>query len=307
MVERPSFSTTKVLYNSLLILSHLVHSDNSSRPVCSGDSEFILNIMTTKLFLKFIDKFEDNFDDNLLPLEVLKDKISNGREIRDLPEIRPDVYRYVLSIKKRLNNPYSSSIRAYLSQEDEIVLVGDDDRSRQESNFALIRGNDIYCWAGNARNDGHLNEFINNCDGYIPNSKYHVENVTYITNSSGLVEYVYEHHTTKRHTDRNEQRGAYTSVIKIKGGLPNDVGGHIVAHSIDGPSEAINILPMDSSFNNCDEWKEMELKFLCEYQNDRDFFVKRHICYHFNSQRPKSISVEALFCNDKKSWHFNNI
>ena len=113
--------------------------------------------------------------------------------------------------------------------------------------------------------------------------------------------------TTKRHTDRNEQRGAYTSVIKIKGGLPNDVGGHIVAHSIDGPSEAINILPMDSSFNNCDEWKEMELKFLCEYQNDRDFFVKRHICYHFNSQRPKSISVEALFCNDKKSWHFNNI
>ena len=83
MVERPSFSTTKVLYNSLLILSHLVHSDNSSRPVCSGDSEFILNIMTTKLFLKFIDKFEDNFDDNLLPLEVLKDKISNGREIRE--------------------------------------------------------------------------------------------------------------------------------------------------------------------------------------------------------------------------------
>ena len=72
MVERLSFSTTKVLYNSLLILSHLVHSDNSSRPVCSGDSEFILNIMTTKLFLKFIDKFEDNFDDNLLPLEVLK-------------------------------------------------------------------------------------------------------------------------------------------------------------------------------------------------------------------------------------------
>ena len=268
--------------------------------------------MTTNKYFSFIEELKNNFDDKMPSLEILKEKINKGREILDLSEIRPDdIYQYVLGIKRRLcNNQYSSSIRAYLCQEDEIVLVGKDDRSRQESNYALIRGKDIkdiYCWAGNARNDGHLNEFINNCDRYIPYSKYHVENVTFITNSVGFVENVYEHHTTKRHTDRNEQRGAYTSVIKIKGGLPNDVGGHIVAHSIDGPSEAINILPMDSSFNNCDEWKKMESEFLCEYQNDRDFFVKRHICYHFNSQRPKSISVEALFCNDKKSWHFNNI
>ena len=270
--------------------------------------------MTTNKYFSFIEEFKKNFDDKMPSLEILKEKIYKGSEILDLSEIRPDVYQYVLGIKKRLcNNLYSYSIRAYLCQEDEIVLVGKDDRSRQESNYALIRGKDIkdikdiYCWAGNARNDGHLNEFINNCDRYIPYSKYHVENVTFITNSVGFVENVYEHHTTKRHTDRNEQRGAYTNVIMIKGGFPNDVGGHIVAHSIDGPSEAINILPMDSSFNNCDEWKEMELKFLCEYQNDRDFFVKRHICYHFNIQRPKSISVEALFCNDKKSWLFNNI
>ena len=265
--------------------------------------------MTTNKYFSFIEEFKNNFDDKMPSLEILKEKINKGREILNLSEIRPDVYQYVLGIKNRLsNNQYSSSIRAYLSQEDEIVLVGKDDRSRQESNYALIREKKyIYCWAGNARNDGHLNEFINNCDGYIPNSKYHVENVTFITNSFGFVENVYEHHTTKRHTDRNEQRGAYTKVIKIKGGLPNDVGGHIVAHSIDGPSEAINILPMNSSFNNCDEWKKMESEFLSEYQNDRDFFVKRHISYHFNSQRPKSISVEALFCNDKKSWHFNNI
>lgn len=264
--------------------------------------------MTTKNYFSFIEDFKNNFDDKMPSLEILKEKIYKGSEILDLLEIRQDVYQYVLGIKNRLcNNLYSSSIRAYLCQEDEIVLVGKDDRSRQESNYALIRGKDIYCWAGNARNDGHLNEFINNCERYIPYSKYHVENVTFITNSVGFVENVYEHHTTKRHTDRNEQRGAYTSVIKMKGGLPNDVGGHIVAHCIDGPSEAINILPMDSSFNNCDEWKNMESKFLCEYQNDRDFLVKRHICYHFNSQRPKSISVEALFCNNKKSWHFNNI
>ena len=232
--------------------------------------------MTSNKYFSFIEELKNNFDDKMPSLEILKEKINKGREILDLSEIRPDdIYQYVLGIKRRLcNNQYSSSIRAYLCQEDEIVLVGKDDRSRQESNYALIRGKDIYCWAGNARNDGHLNEFINNCDRYIPYSKYHVENVTFITNSVGFVENVYEHHTTKRHTDRNEQRGAYTSVIKIKGGLPNDVGGHIVAHSIDGPSEAINILPMDSSFNNCDEWKKWNLSFFVNIRMIGTFLLK---------------------------------
>ena len=155
--------------------------------------------MTTNKYFSFIEELKNNFDDKMPSLEILKEKINKGREILDLSEIRPDdIYQYVLGIKRRLcNNQYSSSIRAYLCQEDEIVLVGKDDRSRQESNYALIRGKDIYCWAGNARNDGHLNEFINNCDGYIPNSKYHVENVTFITNSFGFVENVYEHQHNK--------------------------------------------------------------------------------------------------------------
>ena len=116
--------------------------------------------MTSNKYFSFIEEFKNNFDDKMPSLEILKEKINKGREILDLSEIRPDVYQYVLGIKKRLcNNLYSSSIRAYLCQEDEIVLVGKDDRSRQESNYALIRGKDIkdiYCWAGNARNDGHL-------------------------------------------------------------------------------------------------------------------------------------------------------
>ena len=101
--------------------------------------------MTTNKYFSFIEELKNNFDDKMPSLEILKEKINKGREILDLSEIRPDdIYQYVLGIKRRLcNNHYSSSIRAYLSQKDEIVLVGKDDRSRQESNYALIRGKDM--------------------------------------------------------------------------------------------------------------------------------------------------------------------
>ena len=43
--------------------------------------------------------------------------------------------------------------------------------------------------------------------------------------------------------------------------------------------EAINILPMDSTFNNKGGWKAIEDLFKKEYQADRDFDVRRIISY----------------------------
>lgn len=244
------------------------------------------------------------FAEGLPSLEDLKNKVLNGKEIKDLSKIRHDVDEYVNGLKKRLNNIYASSIKAFLTKKGEIVLVGYDDRTRQESNYALVRGRDIFCWAGNARNDGHLNEFINNSDGYIPNSIYHLENVIYVTNNKGFVEYTYEYHTTKRYTDRNYARPSYSYVINEKGCKPDDVGGHIVAHCIDGPSEAINILPMNSTFNNGKEWKKMENELNSEYQNDKDFRIIRHIEYEPNSQRPIKIEMRVFFEASEKFWSF---
>ena len=121
------------------------------------------------------------------------------------------------------------------------MLVGYDDRTRQESNCALIKDDEVFCYGGHARKDGHLNEFINNTDGYIPNSLYHIENVSYKTDSIGRVCRTYERHTTKRATDRDDVRGNLSKIAKSKGGMNGAVGGHIVAHNIDGPMEAINI------------------------------------------------------------------
>ena len=80
----------------------------------------------------------------------------------------------------------------------------------------------------------------------------------YKTDSIGRVCRTYERHTTKRATDRDDARGDLSKIAKSKGGMNGAVGGHIVAHNIDGPMEAINILPMDYTFNNEGDWKAME-------------------------------------------------
>lgn len=252
--------------------------------------------------------FIENFDDQLPPHEEICEKIEKGQELslEELKEIRPDLAEYIENMQNRLgNNEYAQSIKAYYCKDGDIILAGKDDRSRQESNYAVVRGNDIYLWAGNARGDGHLNEFANNTDAYVPYAKYHFENATFVTNDKGQVTTVYEHHDSSRETDRNDARGELKSVSDAKGGLPNDVGGHIVAHNIDGPTEAINILPMNEDFNNSGEWKSMESELLKEYESGREFTVKKEIQYDPETGRPSHIDVTANIGGQDKHWSFD--
>ena len=251
----------------------------------------------------FRNELQEFFNDNLPSLEELEELRDSGKEV-SLNKLRIDVANYVHSIKCRLENAYSSSIKAFLTSDGNVLLVGYDDRTRQESNYALIKEDEVFCYAGHARKDGHLNEFINNTDGYIPNSVYHIENVSYKTDSIGRVCRTYERHTTKRATDRDDARGDLSKIAKSKGGMNGAVGGHIVAHNIDGPMEAINILPMDNTFNNEGGWKAMEDLFKKEYQADRDFDVRRIISYQDQTQIPSKIDVDAIIQGEYKSWSF---
>lgn len=249
-------------------------------------------------------ELQEFFNDSLPSLEELEELRDSGKEM-PLNELRTDIANYVHSIKCRLDNPYSSSIKAFLTSDGSVLLAGYDDRTRQESNYALIKGRDVFCYAGNARKDGHLNEFINNTDGYIPNSVYHLENVSYLTDNIGRVCCTYERHITERLTDRNENHSELKSIALQKGGSNSDVGGHIVAHCIDGPTEAINILPMDESFNNGGIWKEMENLFNNEYQSHRNFDVRRIIAYQGQTQMPIRIDVDAIIQGEYKNWPFD--
>lgn len=272
---------------------------------CETESEGVDSALTDMISEK---DFQENFDDNLPSLEEIQENIETSRELslEELREVRPDLADYVESMQERLgHNDYAQSIKAYYCENGDIILAGTDNRTRQESNYAVVRGNDIYCWAGNARCDGHLNEFANNTDGYVPNSRYHFENATYVTNDMGQVETVYEYHITSRATDRNEERGELKSVCDAKGGLSDDVGGHIVAHNIDGVTEAINIVPMNDSFNNGGEWKSMEEVFLTEYSEGRSFAVRKEIHYNQETGRPDHIDVKACIQGEKMNWSYD--
>lgn len=248
----------------------------------------------------------DMKNDSLPSLDEMNRAIENGREISldELRESRPDVAEYIDKLKERLgDNEYADSIKIYKCENGDIILKGTDNRPFQESNYAVIRGRDIYCAAGNAKGDGHLNEFANNAT-YIPGCRYHFENVIYEINEKGQVTKTHEHHVTERHTDRNEERGNLKAVADAKGGQSNDVGGHIVAHNIDGPTEAINILPMDSDFNNGKDWKSMENELLQAYQDGGDFEVDRQITYD-ETGRPCQIEITATINGEMKHWTFD--
>lgn len=244
----------------------------------------------------------EQIKDKLPSKEDLDRMMDSGEEITlgELREQRPDIADYIDNMKNRLgNNDYAQSISIYQTKEEEFIIVGHDERTNELSNYVHIKDKDVYCWAGNAKGDGHLNEFANNTDGMLPNSKYHFENVVYETDDKGRVSDIYEHHAPERQTDRNEGRGNLKPISDAKDGRSTDVGGHFVAHNVDGPTEAINIVPMDEQFNNGKEWKSMENEICEAYQNDKVSFVHKHIEYSDESQRPSHIDVDYKIAGEE--------
>lgn len=246
-------------------------------------------------------------DIQLPSLEYLSECVSESNEMSldSLLKERLDIYEYILKTKERLhNNEYADSIKAYKVGEDEYILRGFDKRPQQQSNFALIKGNDVYCWSGNTNDDGHLNEFMNN-ERMIPGCNYHTENATYTIDSEGRVVETFEHHDTKNAINRNDSRPDLKSVLNGKGRHSNDVGGHIVAHNVDGVSEAINIVPMNKYFNNAEDWKSMENDINGAYQTGKESYVHRHLVYEGDSLRPSRIDVEYEIEGQRTKKNFN--
>lgn len=240
----------------------------------------------------------------LPPVCEMSGRINKDNEISlaNLSMERQDVFDYIVKIQARLGNDYSNSIKAYKVGDDEYILKGSDDRPQEQSSFAFVKGKDVYCWSGNTNGDGHLNEFLNN-ERMMPHCKYHTENTIYVTDDKGRVMDTYEHH--EKGTVNRFGRPDLKDVLDSKGGGRNDVGGHIVAHNVDGASEAINIVPMDENFNNSGSWKSMEAEIHDAYQNGKESYVHRHLEYEGDSLKPSSIDVEYEIDEQKKEKHFD--
>lgn len=231
----------------------------------------------------------------------------------DLKETKPDVYNYMQKMHERLDNNCPDGIMNtlhYYEGDDGSILIKSDDPQFANSHIR-IKGNDVYCDSGGRIGDNHLNEFLNN-DSMMPNKTYHVDNGHYIykTDKLGRVNTVIEDYTIPSTEDRCSARADYTKkgegLVNAKDGLPNDVGGHIVANNRGGMTESINIVPMDREFNNGGAWKSMESELYNAKGNGTLQKVETSLKYD-DSMRPTEITVKATIDGIEKTYKYTNI
>ncbi len=119
-----------------------------------------------------------------------------------------------------------------------------------------------------------------------PDTAYQLDNGhTYITNAQGKVNYV-EADLNKIAMDRNN----YQQNVVGKSGEANDQGGHLIASSLGGAGDRINLLPMDKVLNN-GTYKKMESDLAKALDQGKDVSVKIDVGYPDGGVRPNSFIV----------------
>ncbi|WP_186649854.1 DNA/RNA non-specific endonuclease [Fluviispira vulneris] len=134
------------------------------------------------------------------------------------------------------------------------------------------------------------------------NSKYLVDNSTvYETDDQGRVKFVFAELKLQ-----NKDRYSYEQTKVRKQGNPGDEGGHLIANRFGGPSEAINLVPMDSNLNRR-EWNKMENLWADALKLGDRVEVKIIPVYLSNGKRPDEFKVQYKIGNNKSvEKNFNN-
>ena len=197
---------------------------------------------------------------------------------------------------------FSNSIEFFVTPSNMLII-----KSRL-SDFAvdttIIEGDCVICNAGGLKKDHHLNEFINDCTA-MSLMTYHVDGAfIFKTDSLGRTISSLENLHSARNIDRRGH-SSFDEITLAKNGKATDVGGHIVANNVNGPTEAINIVPMDSSFNNSGEWKSMEKKIQDAFYYKNEVQVKKELFYPGESKRPNKITVNILIDGEESNYSFD--
>lgn len=197
---------------------------------------------------------------------------------------------------------FSNSIEFFVTPSNMLII-----KSRL-SDFAvdttIIEGDCVICNAGGLKKDHHLNEFINDCTA-MPLMTYHVDGAfIFKTDSLGRTVSSIENLYSARNIDRRGH-SSFDEITFAKDSKATDVGGHIVANNVNGPTEAINIVPMDSSFNNSGEWKSMEKMIQDAFYYKNEVQVKKELFYPGESKRPNKITVNILIDGEESNYSFD--
>ena len=207
-------------------------------------------------------------------------------------------------ITSRLGNGsyFSSSIDLFVTPSNILII-----KSRLSDfviDTTIIDNKCVICNAGGLKKDRHLNEFINDCIA-MPLMTYHVDGAfIFKTDSLGRTISTIEN----LHSAKNIGRRGHSSFDEItfaKDGKTTDVGGHIIANNVNGPSEAINIVPMDTSFNNSGDWKSMEKMIQDAFYYKNEVIVKKELFYPGDSKRPNKITVNILIDGKESNYSFD--
>ena len=80
--------------------------------------------------------------------------------------------------------------------------------------------------------------------------------------------------------------------------LPNDNGGHLIAHQFGGEGGIDNLVAMDASVNKAPgEWRKLEIEWEKNIREGNDVYVEIYPIYDGNSKRPKAIEVRYKINN----------
>ncbi|OUL97935.1 hypothetical protein A8M77_34285 [Variovorax sp. JS1663] len=122
-----------------------------------------------------------------------------------------------------------------------------------------------------------------------PGAVYELSNGhKYVTDASGRVNKV-EGTLSLNAMERN----GYQQCAVGKCGAPKDEGGHLIAASLGGAGDKINIVPQASTLNRGD-WRAMENEFRNALKEGKTVLVKIDLGYPAGGVRPNEFFVTAV-------------
>lgn len=133
-----------------------------------------------------------------------------------------------------------------------------------------------------------------------PNTTYNVDGHLYKTDPMGRVNKV-DADLSLNKADRN----TYQQCAAGKCGNAGDDGGHLIASSLGGAGDRINLVPQASTLNRKD-WKAMETLLANELKAGKAVNVKIDVGYPSgNTLRPNEFKVTAIIDGKPREWEFD--
>lgn len=150
--------------------------------------------------------------------------------------------------------------------------------------------------SGEGRYDAQLNSFLNYP---LPNKIYILDNGCFIYKTDRLGRVIkvnadIDKARILQRREKGERWNEYPKWVKEMDGTPNDDGGHLIACSLNGPAEKINIVPMNRQWQRSGgEWYAFENMLRKNAAEGKPVKPEIELLYKGNNRRPYAINART--------------